>query len=220
MLINNIHNYNNSKKVTIVAILLSTFFLSNMLFAKTLKVDLQQSEVLVKVFKSGIASKMAHDHIISARDFSGNVEFDPSFPNQSSISLTVKTNSLKVDEPEFRKRYIVGDTISLEDIEKTEVNMKSASQLNVAKFPEIVFKSTNITHTSANNYQVTGQMTIRGVTKTISFVATVAYDGSFFTGKAEIKIKQTDFGIEPYSVLLGSIKNKDELVLAILIVAN
>lgn len=120
--------------------------------------------------------------------------------------------------PHFRRDWTGNDE---SDREQVTTNMKSEGQLNVAKSPTITFKSTPIKEgASASDVTVTGNLTIRGVTKAVIFPARVRMDGQDFGGEGRVKIKQTDFGYEPYSALLGAIKNQNEVIFNIKVVAH
>ena len=78
----------------------------------------------------------------------------------------------------------------------TEVGMRddhlrSADFFEVEKFPSASFVITKV----AGN-QVTGNLTVKGITKTISFPAEISVNGGKVSAKANITIDRTDFGIK------------------------
>jgi len=103
----------------------------------------------------------------------------------------------------------------VKDSERAEIDqtMKSDKVLDVARFPEIRFVSTNITSQDGNRYQVRGDLTLHGKTQPIELP--IALANGRYTGS--VKLKQTDFGIAPVSVAGGTVKVKDviEVVLEI-----
>ncbi|MCJ7757683.1 MAG: hypothetical protein MUP24_06010, partial [Gillisia sp.] len=70
--------------------------------AKIYAIDINTSELIVRLYKNGIFSGFAHDHIVSAREFSGSVEFDEVNPTKFKISVEVPANSIASDLPEIR----------------------------------------------------------------------------------------------------------------------
>lgn len=195
------------------------FLLSAPLLAASYTVDATASSVVVQVFKEGVASGLAHDHVLKATQLSGKLEYDPANASTAAISVEVKTGGLQVDAPALRKQYGLTSELSESDRKQVEENMKSESQLNVAKYPTLTFKSKSIT-LNGEKAHVTGELTIRGVTRSVSFPATVKLDGDRFVGEGKLKVKQTDYGFEPYSALLGAIKNQNEVILNLKIVGN
>jgi polyisoprenoid-binding protein YceI len=73
-------------------------------------------------------------------------------------------------------------------------HLKGADFFDVAKFGTSTFKSTAIKPQGAG-YEVTGNLTLHGVTKQVAFPATVAIVGQEVKGDAEFTINRKDFGI-------------------------
>src|SRR5438034_932064 len=54
-------------------------------WAGSFTIEPGQSALVVQVFKDGVAARLAHDHVVQARAFSGSVAYDPQKPDASSI---------------------------------------------------------------------------------------------------------------------------------------
>ena len=87
-------------------------------------------------------------------------------------------------------------------------HLKSADFFDVEKFPTMTFKSTDIDSTGGANYEVTGEFTLHGVTKPVTFkvedVSEPSKDpwGNHRIGlSATVKINRKDFGLEWNSAL-------------------
>lgn len=160
-----------------------------------------KSEFKIYVWKAGIASGFAHDHIMSVEDFKGQVVYDEKNPSKSSVFIKVEAKSLKVMDAK----------VKASDKRKIKKSMDSEEVLNVKKYPKITFKSTKVEVKSAsqNLLKVTGKMSLFGRTRTISFPVTVRKKGGKLTATGAFKLRQTDYGMKPYSALLGAIKVKD-----------
>ena len=80
-----------------------------------------------------------------------------------------------------------------------DAHLRSAAFFAVKQYPTISFTSTNVEHVGGQNYQVTGNLTLHGVTKPITF--DVAYRGqSTLMGArtgltAKATINRNDFGV-------------------------
>jgi polyisoprenoid-binding protein YceI len=176
-------------------------------------VDSSRSELVTRLFKGGIASALAHDHVIRATEYSGKGTFDAENPSASLILLEVKTDSLKADEPSMREKYGLTKTVSEKDRAKIQATMESAKQMDVKKYPTMRFQSTEIRKQTEGQYIVAGNLTIHGVTQTVSFPATITRENESFRGKAQLRFKQSDFGIKPYTAVFGAVRNEDEAIL-------
>ena len=176
-------------------------------------VDPSRSELAVRLFKAGIASGFAHDHVIRATEYSGEASIDPEKPSGSAISVEVKADSLKADEPAMREKYGLTKKVTDKDRAKIQATMESPEQMDIEKYPAMKFHSTSIEKQSDGQYMITGDLTIHGVTQPVSFPSTVSQENGGFRGKASLRFKQSDFGIRPYGFLFGAVRNQDEAVL-------
>jgi len=79
----------------------------------------------------------------------GTVTFDPSQPSLGSIEATIDVTGINTREP------------------ARDNHLKSADFLDVANFPTITFKSKKIEPVAGGGYKVTGDLTMRGVTKEV-----------------------------------------------------
>lgn len=117
-------------------------------------------------------------------DFSGNLAFDASRPEQSKLSLTVKAASV--------------DTNSAQRDE----HLRGADFFDAKQFPEIVFTSSGFEKMEGNRYKVKGKLTMMGVTKDVE--ATCEYfgvgksprgDKAIVGAEAVLVIKRSEFGM-------------------------
>ncbi len=122
---------------------------------------------------------------------SGEAVVDAANPAKSSVSVKIDANSVKTDYPFPDK----------EDFDKKIGN--SEAFLNGAKFPDITFVSKSITVTGPKTAKISGDLTLRGVTKPV--VLDTVLNGALnphpymkvpvFGISATAKIKRTDFGL-------------------------
>ena len=87
-------------------------------------------------------------------DFSGTVRFDPKNLEGSLFDVTVQAASL--------------DTF----VDKRNEHLRSAEFFDVAKYPEIRFTSSRITHKAGNIYAVKGTLTLKGVSRAVELPVT------------------------------------------------
>lgn len=125
-------------------------------------------------------------------DFDGSFTFDTEKPENSSVEVTIKTDSLSMDD------------------EKWDEHLKSADFFNVEEFPAMTFKSTSIKVTGKDKADITGNLTLLGVTKPVVLHVTHNKSGkhpfgekyiSGFTATADIK--RSDFGMDYGLPMIG-----------------
>ena len=170
--------------------------LSSLSFAQTSQmrsID-PASTLTVNVYKTGLFSFAAHNHVISAPIESGTVDLSPEHP---SVKLVVDARGMKVLDPEI-------DADKRAEIQTT---MLSTKVLDTEAHPKIEFASARVEKTGNGVWKVTGDLRLHGASHSITFEVrelNQSYSGSAI-------LKQTDFGITPISIAGGSVKVKDEL---------
>ena len=79
--------------------------------------------------------------------------------------------------------------------EKLVGHLKSDDFFSVEKFPEATFTGTKVEKLDEENYQITGDLTIKGITKSITFPATITKQDDSVVADAEFSIDRTDWDI-------------------------
>ena len=161
--------------------------------AQSRPIDIERSTLTVFVYKSGLFSAFADDHVIRAPLASGLISADPPF----SVAVRVRSASLKVLDP----------GLAIGKRSEVQARMLGPEVLDSEKYPDIEFASMAVESAGADRWTVTGRLTIHGVTQLTKFA--VARQGGRYRGTAVLK--QRDFGIEPISIVGGTVKVKDEL---------
>jgi len=125
-----------------------------------------------------VASQVTGKHTGSFGDFAGQINYAGS-PETSHVNITIKTDSIKADDPDLTK------------------HLKTPDFFDVAKFPEATFVSTGIKPGGENGatHTVTGNLTMHGVTKAITFPATITVTPDAATVESSFSINRKDFGI-------------------------
>ncbi|HEY2392457.1 MAG TPA: YceI family protein [Candidatus Angelobacter sp.] len=154
----------------------------------------QRSAITIRVFKSGLFSGFAHNHVVIAPISQARVD-----PAALTAEIAVAVKDMKVTDRE----------VSEKDRAEIQSTMLGPKVLDQEKFPEIHFKSSRIEQTSPQHYRVEGLLELHGVKHEITLQVTG--EPSHYHGAT--KLKQSEFGIKPISLGGGSVKVKDELEL-------
>lgn len=125
-----------------------------------------------------IGSKVTGKHNGSFGDFAGNIDYTGN-PETSRVNITIKTDSLTTDTPDLTK------------------HLKTPDFFDTAKFPEATFVSTAIKPGGENGatHTVTGNLTLHGVTKAVTFPATINVTPDAASVESSFSINRKDFGI-------------------------
>ena len=146
----------------------------------------RSSRLQVKTGKAGLFGFAGHTHVIQASGFTGEVVYYPGRPSSSHLNITVSTDSLEVLTPP--------DTA---EIRKVTESMRTGV-LRTAEYPEIKLVSRQVSP-SPDGFHIVGALTLVGQTRElpIDVVARIGLDT--LEAAATFAIKQTDFGITPFS---------------------
>ena len=143
-----------------------------------------------------VGSKVTGSHNGSFGSFTGTIDYSGD-PLKSRVSINMDVNSITTDDPKLTE------------------HLKTPDFFDAAKFPQASFVSTEIkaggdkgaTHT------VTGNLTMHGVTKAVTFPATIAVTPDVATVDSSFSINRKDFGIN----YAGAANNliRDDVVLTL-----
>jgi hypothetical protein len=154
----------------------------------------RQSAITIHVFKAGLFSALAHNHVVVAPVSRAVID-----PAGLKAEIAVITREMKVADPE----------VSDKDRAEIQSTMLGPKVLDAATYPEIRFRSSRIEQASPQHYRVAGTLELHGTSKELSFE--VAGGPEHYHGAT--RLKQSEFGIKPISLFGGSVKVKDELEL-------
>jgi polyisoprenoid-binding protein YceI len=163
--------------------------------------DASDGELLVRTGVGGRAARMGHPLVIAMGRWQGMVSWAGDKP--VTAELVVETDSFEVLRGE-------GGVKSLSGPEKALVRSNALRSLNAGRFPEIRFTADVIDKTD-NGYRLSGTLQIRG--KSREHVIDLRTDdlGDSWRMSAESTVRQSDYGIKPYSLLMGSMQVADEV---------
>ncbi|CAN5236906.1 YceI family protein [soil metagenome] len=111
----------------------------------------------------------------------GGIKWDPAKPASSAFNVTADVNTISTG------------------IDMRDSHLKKEEYFDVAKFPAISFASTAV-----NNGNVTGNLTIKGITKSINFPFTVTPSGGGYIFEGEFTIDRKEFNVGSGSMSLGN----------------
>lgn len=149
-----------------------------------------------------VGSKVTGSHNGSFEKFNGEIHYANNDPTQSHVTITIDTTSVKADDPKLTE------------------HLKTPDFFDVAKFPQAKFESVTIKPggDKGASHTITGNLTMHGTTKAITFPATISVTGEVATVDANFAINRKDFGIN----YAGAADNliRDEVVMKLTIRAN
>jgi polyisoprenoid-binding protein YceI len=155
----------------------------------------------VNTSRTGAAAKAGHDLLIHVTAWHATLGVGADAA-ESSLALEVDATALHVREG-------TGGMQKLGDDDRASI--RETIDDDVLKRKPIEFRSTEV-QTDGDRWTVQGELTLVGKTAPLSFHLTILDDGTL-SGSAVVK--QSNWGIKPYSALFGALKVADEVVVAV-----
>jgi polyisoprenoid-binding protein YceI len=153
--------------------------------ADNYKLDPMHAAVTFKIAHLGLS--WTHGRF---NDVSGEFTIDTADPTKSSFTLAVKSESV--------------DT----GVSKRDDHLRGPDFFNVKQFPVISFKSTAV-KPAAGGFEVTGDLTMHGVTRPVTFTVAGGRTAQFPPGtvrtgySTQLKLKRSEFGMKEMLGMVG-----------------
>ncbi len=176
------------KKCRVIASFVALCFAPGLIFAapETFEIDPVHSFVIFKVRHMNVGNAYGEFN-----NFKGTVVQDKEAPEKSSLQMEVDVKSLDTKN-EKRDQHVLGPDF-----------------LNANQFPTMTFKSESAKKLSENQFELTGQFTLHGVTKPLTLKvekigeATDPKGVTRVGGESTFTIKRSEFGISKMMDMLG-----------------
>jgi polyisoprenoid-binding protein YceI len=152
----------------------------------------------VRTKRTGAAAKAGHNLLIHVTSWTGTIGLDES----TTIAVDADGGSLRVHEGS-------GGVQALEDEDKE--NIRQTIDDEVLRREKVEFRSTGV-EVAGSGLRVEGELTLNGETRPLGFDLALTADGRL---EGSAIVKQTDWGMKPYSGLFGALKVVDEVEVAI-----
>ncbi|OSC29284.1 S-adenosyl-L-methionine-dependent methyltransferase [Mycobacterium vulneris] len=160
-------------------------------------------ELLLHTGVAGRAARMGHRLTIAMTRWRATVRWADFRPD--SAELVVETDSFEVLRGD-------GGVKGLSGTEKALVRSNALKSLSASRFPEIRY-TTDVIEEADDGYRLTGTLEIRGKSRDHVIEVHTEDLGESWRMSVESTIRQSDYGIKPYSLLMGSVQVADEVSL-------
>ena len=154
--------------------------------------DASTAECLVYTFREGLLAAVGHDLCLRV----------------TSFSIEIGDGDAIVGRFDAASLRVTGD-VSPADARKIERDA-AGEVLAARRFPTVEFRSSRVVR-DGERARIDGTLTLRGVTRPLA-VDAVADAAAW---RAEVRLDQRDFGIKPFSAMLGALRVRADVRVAI-----
>jgi polyisoprenoid-binding protein YceI len=138
----------------------------NVSFADTYALDKGHTQVAFAWERVGLSRQQGR-----FTDTTGTVSFDPARPEDSRVEVSLRASSLQTG------------------VEALDRHLRSADFFDAAQYPTITFKSTAVVRTGDKTGEMTGDLTMLGVTKPVTLAITWIFTGPHPLGQINPALK-------------------------------
>lgn len=168
------------------------------------RLDASRSKFIAHAQRGGLLWFKGHEHLVAAQEFTGEAKLTADKISAGSLELTVKTDSMVETSDAFTEP------------QKQIINKELREiVLEPEKYPEIVFKSTDVSGKRLGNNQydlrIAGNLTLHGVTHRIVIPAKVTLTGNDLRAVGEFSIDRSDFNVKATSAFHGMIRVRNKV---------
>lgn len=168
-----------------------------------LLIDSAQSLIVATVRRGGVLARLGHDHVVASHTVTGTVS-----PSQNRADFTFRLDEMKVDEAALREIAGLGKQPSADAIEGTRHNML-VKVLDAEHYPLVQVHAQR----GAPDQPLQVAITLHGVTRNLAIPVTLREENGVMRVTGTVALKQTDFGLTPFSVMAGAMAVQDEMEL-------
>lgn len=168
------------------------------------RLDASRSKFIAHALAGGLLWFKGHDHLIAVRDFTGEAQLTPDSIAPASLEIVAKAASMEETSSVFT------------EAQKKIINQELREIVLLPdEYPDIVFRSTNVTgkSISAGQYdlKIAGNLTLHGVTRPITIPTKVTVSGNELRAQGEFSIDRGDFKVKATSAMHGMIRVRNKV---------
>lgn len=164
----------------------------------------ENARLLVRTHRGGLGARAGHDLVIEATRWAGQVSIDAGEPPGGHVEVRVDTHGLEVREGH-------GGARPLTDKDRLEIKSNIEEKvLNADRYPELRFTAEKVA-VEDHDAHLIGNLTIGGQTRPTGVDVDLEPAADGLHAHGTVQLRQTDFGIKPYSALMGMLKVADEV---------
>jgi polyisoprenoid-binding protein YceI len=181
---------------------------------RVLTLDPSASAVRIYAFRAGTAARVGHNHVLSAPRFSGLLYLPPNGAEGTRFDLEFRLDQLEIDNPDYRSKLGPAFASALNEaaIDGTREHMLGEDNMQADRFPFVRIRSLAIVG-EAPRFAARVQVELHGQSREMWVPLVVEDLAGEVSGSGSLVLRQTDFGIQPYSVLGGLLAVQDEVVI-------
>ena len=181
---------------------------------RVMRLQPEASQIRMYVFRGGRAVNLGHNHVLSVPEFEGFFYWPEQGAAASRFDLVFRLDQLVFDVPSHRAALGPAFSAVLSDaaIAATREHMLGPDNMQAERYPLVRIHSLAITG-EAPKFAAHIAVELHGQTREMRVPLTVTGLPQRLNASGSLVLRQSDFGVQPYSVMNGLLAVQDEVVL-------
>lgn len=179
--------------------------------ANRYRVIAEESLLQILVYRGGAMARLGHNHVIASHHLDGEVHLAHD-PLATRFDIRVPVNELTIDEPAMREGagpdFPPGVPQSARD--GTRKNLLSEALLDGANYPVIRLRATDVT-AAGHEFDVGVEITLKNQVRQVRVPVQMERRPGALVARGEFALKQSELGLKPFSVAMGTLVVLDEM---------
>lgn len=179
--------------------------------AECYKVVAEESLLQILVYRGGAMARLGHNHVIASHHLEGEVFVTPD-PLATRFDIRIPVNELTVDEPGLRESAGADFPVSVPQSARdgTRKNLLSGSLLDGPNYPVIRLRATDV-QASGDGFEVGVEITLKGLAHVVRVPVVLETKEGALMARGEFGLKQSELGLKPFSVAMGTLVVLDDM---------
>lgn len=169
--------------------------------ARRIRVGPDSGHLLLRTRRDGLAARAGHDLTIEIARWDAEVDRPGDDPPAASITARLDLDSLEIREG-------TGGALPLTDADRRKIKETAHRILTTGGTASATFESSSITSAGQAGGTIEGTATLHGQARPIRLQVSQLGAGRY---RATASVRQSDFGIKPYTGFLGALKVRDAI---------
>ncbi len=165
-----------------------------------IEIDQRAGDLTLHTGRAGVGSRVGHDLTLRVGRWSAQADLDDA-GDLSALRLVAALDSLEVLRGD-------GGLKPLSEKDKKTILANAMDTMKARAHPELSLDAPDL-RVAAGQSRITGQVSVAGATRPQIVDLTVTHAGGQVQVQGRCDLVQSDFGIKPYSGMLGALKVRD-----------
>ncbi|HUQ12267.1 MAG TPA: YceI family protein [Steroidobacteraceae bacterium] len=171
----------------------------------------EESLLQILVYRGGAMARLGHNHVIASHQLEGEVRVTDD-PVATRFEVRVPVDGLTVDEPAMRESagadFPAGVPQAARD--GTRKNLLSPALLDGANYPTIRLRATDVLP-AGDGFDVGVEIALKDQVRNVRVPVHLERKDGALMARGEFALKQSDLGLKPFSVAMGTLLVLDDM---------